>query len=88
MNKSNIDKELESGVVNIEFYKKMLDAEVYGTATPMQWLISKLSIIKNLIKSGIAIKYDTGYESGILDDEKKFLDWCEKNFPTAHACMN
>ncbi len=87
MHDLNVDKELKSGVISSEVYKNMLGAEIYGTATPMQWLIAKLVIIHNVIKSGNHVKFNTGNDSGVLDSEKKYFEWCEKNFPSAYNCI-
>ena len=38
MENLELDNELQSGVISPEGFRKLLEAEVYGTASPMQWL--------------------------------------------------
>lgn len=84
MSDKNIDIELKNGIISADSYKDLLGAEIYGTATPMQWLIAKLSALKILIKSGMVIKFDAGDETGSINTEKEYFDWCEKHFPSAY----
>lgn len=87
MSENNIDFELKKGIVSIETYKTLLNAEFYGTATPMQWLIARLAIIQNMVKSGIYIEFETNYENGTIKSEKEYFEWCEKNFPSAYRII-
>lgn len=87
MSEFNIDKELKSGVIDKEVYQQLLGAEIYGTATPMQWLIVQLLVIRDYIKSGKSVKYDTKYGSRILTSEEEFFEWIKKNFPNASVCF-
>ncbi len=73
---SVLDEQLKSGVISPEGYKQLLDAEVYGTATPMQWLGKRLVIVQSAINSGVSISFNTGSETGKLETAESFNDWC------------
>jgi hypothetical protein len=87
MNNLELDNELKSGVISPEGFRKLLDAEVYGTATPMQWLEKRLLIIVETLKSDASIYYNTGQETGKLDSIESFAKWCSKKLPDAYKCF-
>lgn len=87
MGENNIDYELRKGIISIETYTALLNAEIYGTATPMQWLIARLAIIQSTVRSGVNVKFETGNEAGIIKTEKEYFEWCEKNFPSVYQII-
>ncbi|WP_026972710.1 hypothetical protein [Aliagarivorans marinus] len=84
MQTEDLDNDLLSGVISQESYKKLLEAEVYGTATPMQWLEKRLLLILSAVNSGVVVSFDTGIESGQIETSEEFSVWCEKYFPDAY----
>lgn len=87
MENSALDNELQSGVISPEGFKKLLDAEIYGTATPMQWLEKRLLIISSVLTSGSSVYFNTGLETGKLDTQKSFAAWCKKHLPDSYKCF-
>ena len=87
MENLELDNELSSGVISPKGFEKLLDAEIYGTASPMQWLESRLLIIVTVLKSGASIYFNTGKETGKLESIEEFSIWCKKHFPDAYKCF-
>ena len=87
MENLELDKELLSGVISPKGFEKLLDAEIYGTASPMQWLESRLLTILTVLNSGSSVYFNTGKETGKLESRESFSIWCKKHFPDAYSCF-
>ena len=83
----DLDKKLRAGNVCADSFKQLEDAEIYGTATPMQWLEKRLRLIAKVARSEHVINFDTGRESGEFQGIEEFNNWCQKYFPDAYACF-
>lgn len=87
METEDLDNELLSGAISPVIYKKLLEAEIYGTATPMQWLEKRLLVILSVINSGEMLSFDIGNESGQIQTLEGFKVWCKRHFPDAYSCF-
>jgi len=56
LNNRELDSEIANGYVSIDSLKEFRDAEIYGTATPMQWLEKRLRILEKLNKEGRGLR--------------------------------
>ncbi|HHG3486971.1 TPA: hypothetical protein ACPVZC_003105 [Vibrio parahaemolyticus] len=82
-----IDEQIEQGVVNSDGFNQLIGAEVYGAATPLQWLSKRLNRIRTLIKGGMKFSYDTGFEAAEISTIDEFENWCRKYFPEGYQCL-
>jgi hypothetical protein len=55
-----LDERLSStGLVGRDLFKQFLDAHIYGTVTPMQWLEGRLRVLRRRLEAGSTISvYD------------------------------
>lgn len=83
----DVDQELQSGRISVAGFKAMRDAEIYGTATPMQWLEKRLLMIDTVLSSGRSVTFDTGSAQGQLCNAEEFYSWCEQHLPVAFECF-
>lgn len=77
------ERQIQSGQIDCELFERMKEAEQYGAASSMQWLISVLFRLKMLIAAGITIRFDSGKEIFALDSFEGFKEFCKKHFPDA-----
>jgi urease accessory protein UreE len=68
-------------------FQQLRDAEIYGTATPMQWLEKRLKVMEKTLKKGKEIGLETEEGIQVLRSQSDFYIWCQENFPDAYACF-
>ena len=76
------DLEISQGFVSIATLKKFQDAEDYGTATPMQWLIKRLLVLRSFVESNRKLHLFDGKEVIEISNSFEFDLWCSKVLPT------
>jgi hypothetical protein len=76
------DLEISRGLVTPVTLKKLQDAEDYGTAAPMQWLINRLLILKKIIESNQKLQLFDGEKNIEVCNFVEFNLWCSKVLPT------
>jgi hypothetical protein len=84
---AGLDDELCQGLVSAEGLRKLIDAEIYGTATPMQWLEKRLHLIESVIQSGRPVTVDAGSQAITLGNWEQYAAWCAKTLPDAYSCF-
>lgn len=68
---------MKTKIIPIELQRSFLEAYNYGSATPYNWLINKLRIIKGRLEKNEEIKL----EGGKLNlDNSSFKEWVIKEF--------
>ncbi|MGK6310273.1 hypothetical protein [Variovorax sp. DT-64] len=77
------ERQIQSGQIDCELFERMKEAEQYGAASSMQWLISVLARLKILIAAGVIVRFDLGKEICALDSFDGLKEFCEKYFPDA-----
>ena len=82
-----MDDELRKGIVSPESFKQLMDAEIYGAATTLGWLETRLKILTDVINSGYSVYYNTGRNNGQIKNMAMFNDWCNKYFPDVYTCF-
>jgi len=83
----NLDAELNAGKVTEEALKALWNAECYDSATPMQWLEKRLSILHSRAKEGKEIHIVSTKREQTICNEREFLAWCEESFRNAYKCF-
>ncbi len=83
----DLDTKLRMGNICETSFKQLEDAEIYGTAAPMQWLEKRLHLVAKVARSGRVISFDTGRTSGEFQGIEEFNNWCKKYFPDAYSCF-
>ncbi len=67
----------ETPILPLELLHRFNDAYSYDSATTIQWLIRKLSILRSRIEKGERIETEDGY----LFDVDQFMQWVENLYP-------
>ena len=69
--------QLKSIIRSLRHFYRFNDAYSYDSATTIQWLIRKLSILRSRIEKGERIETEDGY----LFDVDQFMQWVENLYP-------
>lgn len=85
MSIEEFESEILAGVISENGLQRLQDAEVYGTATPMQWLGERLKILRSLVAAGSPIEIQNKMGKQLLTSEAQFFDWCKQALPDAFA---
>ena len=74
---------LTDGVVDAEFFKGMVDAWIYDSATPIRWLARTLVAPRGLLEvRGSLSLYEARERRQItVDTTSAFDDWASRHFP-------
>lgn len=84
MTNSKLDSEIENGYVSIASLKEFRGAEIYGTASPMQWLEKRLRILEKLNEEGRRLRVYDGTTYIVIQEESEFYKWCAIVLPDAY----
>lgn len=82
-----LDAELSKGLVSEEGLKELLEAELYGTATPMHWLEKRLRVIEGAIESGRQVVVHHQGKQTKLASRAQYESWCAQMLPDAYSCF-
>ncbi|WP_157050524.1 hypothetical protein [Herbaspirillum rhizosphaerae] len=88
MSNSELDSEIANGYVSAASLKEFRDAEIYGTAAPMQWLEKRLRVLEKLITEGQSLKVYDGTTYMVIQEKSEFYRWSENVFPDASRCFS
>ena len=82
-----LDEQLRQGLISQEGLKQLIDAEIYGTATPMQWLEKRLRAIQEVVASGRQVTVHAQNQRVVLANQAEFEAWCARTLPDAYSCF-
>lgn len=77
-----IDEEIEEGLVTVETIQHFRDAENYGTAPPMEWLVHRLKTLRKLIENGRPVNIGDGESFRCITTVAEFEKWQINTLPT------
>lgn len=84
---SEVDQKIMGGFVTDEILNAFKDAELYGTAPPMQWLGGRLKLLAMRIREGGHVEVITGRHSRSIADLAQLAEWISVELPDAFLCF-
>lgn len=89
MDLEDFDDQINAGRVELALFLRLREAEIYGTATPMQWLGKVLSKLQFQLKDGRIVEIEDQNGIEIITDLPGFYEFFRRNFPDAfHVFIN
>ena len=81
------EEQISSGQIEFDLFERMREAEQYGAASSIEWLISVVLSLNELIVSGRPVTIRASTEVFFLNSLDEFKNFCERNFPDANKTL-